>query len=910
MSDNPRQDLFLKISRNLVDDELRDLRNYVSGAEILAAGFVQSANGHQIFTQLEKEGKLKPGDLSLLANLLRKIGRHDFAARAEKVAENERKALNEPNISAKRPRKEDADIAVGKSPRTELTSLQSEDGGGHGRARSSTQTHGTSAENVFHTYVLDAFESLKHLLTEVKIADDSRTDTYNRLSRHVAESGLTFRAEVPKDGNCLFHAVADQLFRTEGRRTSHVDLRRRAVNYLRKNPYNVRGDHLRAFVPDQNWDRYLDTMSRDGTWGDHIVLQAMADMFGHDVSIVSSVEAENYVTILTPSPGTAARKEPPLLLGHYAENHYASLDAKSSGQMNLTSTQHMETQRKQGKHAVLLICDEYGTAKGGVSTMNCQAASVLRAEDVKVYNTVLYNKDKHNKDKDRAIAEDGVILLFPKLHEGDDREPSLRWLTYDHLSRYPSLPDDIGYVIGHVDITSKAARKLKEERLELQHAKFLLFGHVIPEDTEHYKSDERAMGIGDKSKAIQDDMEHADVIFSVGPVIFDYYQNQLRSSTPHHIFLPKPSDIFKNTKMTYVETETKVVLSIGRVKGVERLKGYDLVAIAMNDVIQRFRRAKWRIKGILRDAFQQSKRIIDANIRSGSFHFTALEYGTQEDLCRDIRQAHVVIMASRAEPFGLVGLEALAAGVPVIISDRSGLAEFIKKDLDPEFDRNIVEMEGDDEQDAKRLAKKIIKIFENGQREHDAAQRLKDKLWKSEYWKKSHKQFLQACGVDGCSNSRAEDAGGASADGIHQKQPSTVSYENRGQRSRKRSATSVISSDLEEPRKRRKQPPAAGAKQADVSRYFDKVVRGASANWDDLARKLKFEENEIDEILELKRGNNSRCREMLKRWRNRKGKAGKAATLQTLKKALTKIGHTLTAESLEDLSDSSESSDD
>ncbi|XP_066301937.1 FAS-associated death domain protein-like [Branchiostoma lanceolatum] len=93
----------------------------------------------------------------------------------------------------------------------------------------------------------------------------------------------------------------------------------------------------------------------------------------------------------------------------------------------------------------------------------------------------------------------------------------------------------------------------------------------------------------------------------------------------------------------------------------------------------------------------------------------------------------------------------------------------------------------------------------------------------------------------------------------------------------------------------------------DVSRYFDKVVRGVSANWDDLARKLNFEENEIDGIEDKKPDVDSRCREMLKRWRNRKGK-GKAATLQALKKALIKIGHQLTADSLEDLSDSSESS--
>ncbi|CAH1271093.1 Hypp4559 [Branchiostoma lanceolatum] len=172
----------------------------------------------------------------------------------------------------------------------------------------------------------DTFQKLRHLLTEVKVKGDALTDTYNRLTMHVAESGLTFRDEVPKDGNCMFHAVCDQLFRTERDGIGHVELRKLAVDFLKDRPYNDNGDHLSVFVQDQSWEDYLDTMSRDGTWGDHIVLQAIADKFGHDVSIVSSVEAKNYVTILTPSSRTLARHDTPLLLGHYAENHYASLD--------------------------------------------------------------------------------------------------------------------------------------------------------------------------------------------------------------------------------------------------------------------------------------------------------------------------------------------------------------------------------------------------------------------------------------------------------------------------------------------------------------------------------------------------------------------------------------------------------
>eukprot|EP00058_Branchiostoma_floridae_P013886 XP_002599374.1 hypothetical protein BRAFLDRAFT_64268 [Branchiostoma floridae] len=95
MAGNPRQDLYLEISQNLTGRELKDLRTYVSGTKILSEGLVQKANAHQICNQLEKEQKLKLGDLSLLAGLLRKIGRDDYAKKAEKIAKKERKELDE-----------------------------------------------------------------------------------------------------------------------------------------------------------------------------------------------------------------------------------------------------------------------------------------------------------------------------------------------------------------------------------------------------------------------------------------------------------------------------------------------------------------------------------------------------------------------------------------------------------------------------------------------------------------------------------------------------------------------------------------------------------------------------------------------------------------------------------------------
>ncbi|CAH1239192.1 CASP2 [Branchiostoma lanceolatum] len=92
MANLSRYDLFLKISDNLQKREARNLRNYVSHAGILGEALVEDANPHEIFQQMDKEKKLELGDLSLLADILRKIRRHDFAVLAEEVAANEREA--------------------------------------------------------------------------------------------------------------------------------------------------------------------------------------------------------------------------------------------------------------------------------------------------------------------------------------------------------------------------------------------------------------------------------------------------------------------------------------------------------------------------------------------------------------------------------------------------------------------------------------------------------------------------------------------------------------------------------------------------------------------------------------------------------------------------------------------------
>ncbi|KAI8484858.1 hypothetical protein Bbelb_374550 [Branchiostoma belcheri] len=429
-------------------------------------------------------------------------------------------------------------------------------------------------------------------------------------------------------------------------------------------------------------------------------------------------------------------------------------------------------QATTGRVSALLVIDEYCTSKGGISTINLDAARKLAAAGAQVYVTVLGASEQDERDAKR----DGVTLLKPRLDADSSAKPSLEWLTVYHSVHFPHIPSDICCIVGHVDVTSRAARKIKEERFP--HAKLAMFGHVAPEETEHYKSDEKALGVGRKEASIQDDLGKADVVFSVGARIHRHNDSFLRRRhVDHHIFLPEPSKVFSDAEVSFCEEggvlkPERVILSIGRVRNVERLKGHDLAAGGVDKAALRLDHLytlRLRVRGIDENDFKESKRILDEKLRSGRVKPTLLPYGSQEEIRRDMENCHLVLMPSRAEPFGLVGLEAIAAGVPVLISEHSGLAELIEELSvrlgQPKFRHCIVKMKGNDgTTDEEKWAERIEDVIKYARSEFAEARGFREKLLASKYWEESHQKFLQACGIIDDAGAQAQSGGAEAGD--------------------------------------------------------------------------------------------------------------------------------------------------
>jgi hypothetical protein len=148
------------------------------------------------------------------------------------------------------------------------------------------------------------------VVLQVPTSDEAATD-HTRLDTRLKLYGLREKV-VRGDGNCQFRALADQLFRDQER---HAECRTVVINQLRR-----AAEEYAPYVPE-DYDAYVDAMRRDGTWGDHITLQAAADAYGVAMCVISSYK-DNFVVEIQPKTKRSARV---CWISFWAEVHYNSI---------------------------------------------------------------------------------------------------------------------------------------------------------------------------------------------------------------------------------------------------------------------------------------------------------------------------------------------------------------------------------------------------------------------------------------------------------------------------------------------------------------------------------------------------------------------------------------------------------
>ncbi|NPU64673.1 glycosyltransferase [Bradyrhizobium sp. 83012] len=343
---------------------------------------------------------------------------------------------------------------------------------------------------------------------------------------------------------------------------------------------------------------------------------------------------------------------------------------------------------------ILAVGTEWASGQGGLSTFNRQLCIALSASGADVSCLAIAPAQK---DIDEA-ASLGVRLVAARATPGvDERE----WLA--------RRPSDLGldykpdYVIGHGRITGPAALRLAED--VFPGAKRLHFLHMAPDEIEWHKFD-RELPAGQRAEdrtKLELDLAHtAHRAVAVGPRLCNRFLRDLHPfGTPEPLRFDPGFDSAVSSARTPPPGAPWKILLLGRAED-EKLKGLDIAAAAIGRVFKRRPHGLPGIELVVRgakpaDADGLQTRLSEWAATPGLL-ITVRNYSTDpETLDRDLRSSSLVLMPSRSEGFGLVGLEAIVSGHPILLSSQSGLAELLKEQLAAEVAARVsVEMTGND----------------------------------------------------------------------------------------------------------------------------------------------------------------------------------------------------------------------
>ena len=312
-----------------------------------------------------------------------------------------------------------------------------------------------------------------------------------------------------------------------------------------------------------------------------------------------------------------------------------------------------------------LLGDEWGSSKSRLSTLNRELAKHLaRQPDVEV--TVLLPQ---YSEREKQEADDcGVSLATPELMPGFD---SIRELSF------PKEDHDMDVIIGHGQELGVPVRVIAKQRKCRR-------VHIV-----HNASDELAMfkegktvipKVEEKHRAEIQLCKEADVVVAIGPKLKEAASANLQwYSRDEDVINITPGIFweFANLDQSSQEREQFSIFMFGRDDSEDfELKGYDIGAEAVAGL-----KDKSYLLQFVGAPNGKEKEVTDEFLKCGIPSSQLIVRGfvkSRDTLKPFFFEADLAVMPSRTEGFGLTALEALSAGLPILVSENSGLGKAIK----------------------------------------------------------------------------------------------------------------------------------------------------------------------------------------------------------------------------------------
>ena len=325
---------------------------------------------------------------------------------------------------------------------------------------------------------------------------------------------------------------------------------------------------------------------------------------------------------------------------------------------------------------ITLLASEWKSSAGGLSTLNRELAIHLaQIQNVRVSMLVPEGAcDDEDKTEARTF---GINILSAKKCVGV--EPLL-WLSN------PPQDHKIDVIVGH-GVKLGCQVQFIKEHTQFQNCKWVHVVHTVPEDLSKYKGYCNPNSKGEEKHWDEVELcKSADLVVPVGPKLEKAYHGYLQSSEKSGDFFELIPGLFEREFGDLVakqnpkdERDDFIVLLCGR--GDEEdfeVKGYDIAVKAFAD--QQLEGKRYSLYFVGSPGGKQDEvreRLLNCGIDKKQL--TVREFVKSREKMKDLFcEVDMAIMPSKSEGFGLVALEALSAGLPILVGSNSGFARAIE----------------------------------------------------------------------------------------------------------------------------------------------------------------------------------------------------------------------------------------
>ena len=310
-----------------------------------------------------------------------------------------------------------------------------------------------------------------------------------------------------------------------------------------------------------------------------------------------------------------------------------------------------------------------------MSTINRELAIHLSNHSV-VKVSLLVPAGACNTEEIREADGYGITIVEAKERPAYDR---LDWLSIPPQDHFMDI------VVGH---GAKLGRQVQFIRGSAQfpNCKWVQVVHTAPEDLSRYKCYSDPISKGETKHESEVELcKLADLVVPVGPRLKEAYSSYLQRCKTDQDILSITPGLFQRefgdlvAKQDPNEDGVFKVLLFGRGDDEDfELKGYNIAAQAFTD--QRLKNKPYHLIFVGAPEGKQEKvreKLLQSGIAEAQLivrRFIQSREKLKDLLC----EADLAILPSKSEGFGLVALEALSAGLPILVGCRSGFAKALE----------------------------------------------------------------------------------------------------------------------------------------------------------------------------------------------------------------------------------------